>query len=209
MMKLPMKLPVPGKGQNMVEYGLMLAIIVGIGGFIYSHSGYGSHLTQVFHHAGNLMEKTQMTAEKAASYDHDRSTNNGLAELLKRSIGEGRPITLNDGGWIGLYVQKADTNRGHLNGAGDQSGTTQVNGKNYGTNINYQGLWDTLDKDGSFRSSSVEQSDIAWYGVEVVRNGDSYTVYYKEGTDTGVRLPIDSETGRIAGTVYKTETYTP
>lgn len=42
------------KGQDLVEYALLLAIVVGIGFLIYQQSGLNSHLTTIFSNAGDL-----------------------------------------------------------------------------------------------------------------------------------------------------------
>ena len=48
--------PVLGeKGQDMVEYALMLAIIVGIGWLIYQQSGIAASINQVFTDSANLI----------------------------------------------------------------------------------------------------------------------------------------------------------
>lgn len=44
------------KGQDMVEYALMLAIIVGIGWLIYQQSGIANSINNVFSNANSLME---------------------------------------------------------------------------------------------------------------------------------------------------------
>ena len=50
--------PVLGeKGQDMVEYALMLAIIVGIGWMIYKQTGLSSQINSVFSNSTNLMSK--------------------------------------------------------------------------------------------------------------------------------------------------------
>lgn len=43
------------KGQDMVEYALMLAIIVGIGWLIYQQTNLAGQINNVFNNAGNLM----------------------------------------------------------------------------------------------------------------------------------------------------------
>lgn len=49
--------PVLGeKGQDMVEYALMLAIIVGIGWLIYNQSELATKINAVFTESTNLME---------------------------------------------------------------------------------------------------------------------------------------------------------
>lgn len=52
------------KGQNIIEYALMLALVVGIGSFIYTQ-GYGDNISAVFNHAGNLLEEVNKTQEEA------------------------------------------------------------------------------------------------------------------------------------------------
>lgn len=45
------------KGQDMVEYALMLAIIVGIGWMIYKQTGIEKSINNVFSNAGGLMDQ--------------------------------------------------------------------------------------------------------------------------------------------------------
>lgn len=42
------------KGQDLVEYALLLAIVVGIGFLIYQSSGLNDNLTKIFSNAGKL-----------------------------------------------------------------------------------------------------------------------------------------------------------
>lgn len=48
--------PFREKGQNLIEYALLLAIIVGIGFLIYRQGLMGDSIRTVFNNAGNLME---------------------------------------------------------------------------------------------------------------------------------------------------------
>lgn len=50
-------IPFGEKGQDMVEYALMLAIIVGIGVLIWNSVKIDQKVTAVFNNAGNLMDK--------------------------------------------------------------------------------------------------------------------------------------------------------
>lgn len=52
------------KGQDMVEYALMLAIIVGIGWLIYQQSGIANSINAVFTNASNLMEAANNQSAK-------------------------------------------------------------------------------------------------------------------------------------------------
>lgn len=56
--------PVLGeKGQDMVEYALMLAIIVGIGYLIYQQSGIASSINEVFTNSADLMSSAASQSE--------------------------------------------------------------------------------------------------------------------------------------------------
>lgn len=61
------------KGQDLVEYALMLAIIIGIGWGIYSQTGVADSIKNVFGNASSLME----TAKK-------QGVNPNWDEILKR-----------------------------------------------------------------------------------------------------------------------------
>ena len=53
------------KGQGLVEYALMLAIIIGIGWGIYSQTGVADSIKNVFGNASSLME----TAKNTGTFD--------------------------------------------------------------------------------------------------------------------------------------------
>ena len=58
--------PVLGeKGQDMVEYALMLAIIVGIGYLIYQQSGIASSINEVFTNSADLMSSAASQSKKS------------------------------------------------------------------------------------------------------------------------------------------------
>lgn len=52
------------KGQDMVEYALMLAIIVGIGWLIYNQTQLSDKINSVFNNAGNLMNDAASKSAK-------------------------------------------------------------------------------------------------------------------------------------------------
>lgn len=55
------------KGQDMVEYALMLAIIVGIGWLIYQQSGIANNINNVFSNAGGLMTQAASSSSGTTS----------------------------------------------------------------------------------------------------------------------------------------------
>lgn len=56
------------KGQDIIEYALMLAMVVGIGFGIYSYggSGIGNSISTVFNNAGNLLDKAVLPVVSSA-----------------------------------------------------------------------------------------------------------------------------------------------
>ncbi len=54
------------KGQDLVEYALLLAIVVGIGYLIYQQSGLQTNIESIFTTAGNLAGKAASEASKNA-----------------------------------------------------------------------------------------------------------------------------------------------
>lgn len=55
------------KGQDMVEYALMLAIIVGIGWLIYQQSGIANSINNVFSNADSLMTQAASNSAQPTS----------------------------------------------------------------------------------------------------------------------------------------------
>lgn len=74
------------KGQNMVEYALMLAIVVGIGWGIYDQVGLSGSIKGVFSDAGSLLEDASK-AEKAA-FDIKPSIDKLKALINKYNLGD-------------------------------------------------------------------------------------------------------------------------
>ena len=89
------------KGQNMVEYALMLAIVVGIGWGIYDQAGLASSVKGVFADAGGLMEHASK-GEKAA-FDIQSSIDKLKALYEKYNLGNGH-----------MQAGDKNTNRGIL-----------------------------------------------------------------------------------------------
>lgn len=89
------------KGQNMVEYALMLAIVVGIGWGIYDQAGLAGSIKGVFADAGGLLEHASK-GEKAA-FDIQPSIDK-LKELISNYNHGNDPMSAGD----------QNTNRGIL-----------------------------------------------------------------------------------------------
>lgn len=71
------------KGQNLIEYTLLLAIIVGIGFLIYRQGLMSDSIRTVFNNAGNLMENG---ASKSSSKEEEEPLS--IPDLVGRAIAE-------------------------------------------------------------------------------------------------------------------------
>lgn len=203
------------KGQNIIEYALMLALVVGIGSFIYTQ-GYGGNISAVFNHAGNLLEEVNKTqeeakkeAEKAAAREADRNYADSLGDLLKKAVSNGT-ITMGNGSSVSIFVQNQTNPKyknWHMNGASTGS-DVKVNGKNYikGRFVN---MLEAVGND--YSNAEVKQDGVYWYGVQIKKDstGNSYTLSYMDSN-------IDSYKNNYSGfdinqdnAPYKTETWPP
>ena len=89
------------KGQNMVEYALMLAIVVGIGWWIYDQAGLAGSIKGVFADAGGLLEHA--SKEEKAAFDIQPSIDKLKALYEKYNLGNGH-----------MQAGDKNTNRGIL-----------------------------------------------------------------------------------------------
>ncbi len=202
------------KGQNIIEYALMLALVVGIGSFIYTQ-GYGDNISAVFNHAGSLLEQVNKSqeeakkeAEKAAAREADRNYADHLGDLLKNAVSK-KIITMGNGSSVSIFVQNQPNPKynkyknWHMNGAYTGS-DVKVNGKNYinGGFVNMlEAVGDAVGDD--YSSAEVKQNDIDWYGVGITRKGDSYSLSYIEGKGYNENNGFDPSTG----TEYRNESW--
>ena len=194
------------KGQDIIEYALMLAIVVGIGFLIYNQSNMADKINAVFGNANNLLATVEKESDPAVL--HDRNYADAMAKMLKDAIAKGT-VQLSDGATVGIYAQNAPNGKAdkyNINGL--KTGNVTVNGKDYMANGAFYGLWKAGDGSQSYTGASVAQKDKDWYGVEITNNGSSnYTVKYRDGSGysnaskDGFR-PSDSNN-------YKTETWNP
>ena len=76
------------KGQDIIEYALMLAVVVGIGFGIYSYGGQGiaNSISNVFNNAGSLLDSASLPAASSPEDIIKRlgdGRNKGLADILQ------------------------------------------------------------------------------------------------------------------------------
>lgn len=65
------------KGQDLVEYALLLAIVVGIGFLIYQQSGLNNNLTTIFSNAGDLTKSASDVSTASAAASSNAPANHG------------------------------------------------------------------------------------------------------------------------------------
>lgn len=195
----------------------MLALVVGIGSFIYTQ-GYGDNISAVFNHAGNLLEEANKTqeeakkeAEKAAAREADRNYANHLGDLLKKAVSNGT-ITMGNGSSVSIFVQnQPNPNYGglHMNGAYTGS-DVKVKGEKY-LNGGFAAMLKAVG--GDYSSAEVKQDGVYWYGVQIKRDstGNSYTLSYMDCNkkDSYNKKDYSGFDINKANAPYNIETWTP
>lgn len=92
------------KGQDLVEYALMLAIIVGIGWGIYSQTGVADSIKNVFGNASSLME----TAKKNTGTFDMEAVLKRLDQMQTSYPGNGYGIDYNRGLFSSVWLKTGD-----------------------------------------------------------------------------------------------------
>lgn len=194
----------------------MLALVVGIGSFIYTQ-GYGDHISAVFNNAGNLLEeanKTQEEAKKEADRNADRSYAYHLGELLQTAVSKGT-IQLGNGSSVYLLVQNEPNSKYHnlhMNGAktGGKVWIKNANGNlvDYG-NAGFDTMLDTVG--GNYQDAAVKQDGVYWYGVQITKDstGNSYTLSYMDSNTNSYNKDHSGFDINQANAPYETVTWTP
>lgn len=206
------------KGQDLIEYALMLALVVGIGSFIYTQ-GYGDNISAVFNHAGNLLEEVNKTqeeakkeAEKAAAREADRNYANYLGDLLMKAVSN-ETITMGNGSSVSIFVQNQPNPKYakygglYMNGAYTGS-DVKVNGEEY-IKGGFVKMLNAVG--GDYSSAEVKQDDVYWYGVQIKRDstGNSYTLSYMDSNIDSYKNNYSGFDINQANAPYKTETWSP
>lgn len=114
------------KGQNMVEYALMLAIVVGIGWGIYDQAGLADSIKGIFGDAGNLIS-TASKGEKSA-FDIQPSIETLKSLIPKYSKGgqmEAGDQNTNRGILMDGWLDPEDQNRSDIAKLSSELGATQ------------------------------------------------------------------------------------
>lgn len=70
------------KGQDLIEYALLLALLVAVGVLIYSQSGLSNSLQTIFRNSGSLMETAASEGTNGANNEEHRT----IPELVGQAI---------------------------------------------------------------------------------------------------------------------------
>ena len=179
------------KGQNLIQYAILLALIVSIGAFIYMNSsGFTQSVGTVYDNAQSLLEEAGGNSSEPPQQSIDDQNAQLLAQALKNAVNTGR-ITLGDGALVEVAVVR------HTDGTfgvdGGASGNVKIDGRNYrnykelgGNIINTSGIGITSD------NVTVDNDKTQWYGVRLDSNG--HAVYYEATTDNPSFVKIGSRT---------------
>lgn len=197
----------------------MLALVVGIGSFIYTQ-GYGDNISAVFNNAGNLLEeanKTQEEAKKEADRNADRSYAYHLGELLQTAVSKGT-IQLGNGSSVYLLVQNEPNSKYHnlhMNGAKTGGKVWIKNAKgnlvDYG-NAGFDTMLDTVGGNyHNYQDAAVKQDGVYWYGVQITKDstGNSYTLSYMDSNTNSYNKDHSGFDINKANAPYETVTWTP
>lgn len=121
------------KGQDLVEYALMLAIIIGIGWGIYSQTGVADSIKNVFGNASSLME----TAKKNTGTFDMVAVLNRLKEIQTDYPGNGYGIDYNRGLFSSVWLKTEDAADDKVKSLASELGATMwtyYNGLNTASN---------------------------------------------------------------------------
>ena len=149
------------KGQDLVEYALMLAIVIGIGWGIYTQTGLADSIKNVFGNASSLME----TAKKNMGTFDMEAVLKRLDEIQKGYVGNGYNIDYKRGVFSSLWIQTEDAADDKVKSLASELGATMWTYYN-GLNPNNKfgpgggGLYWTTEKD--FDSTKLTDEGKGW-----------------------------------------------
>ena len=148
------------KGQDLVEYALMLAIIIGIGWGIYSQTGVADSIKNVFGNASSLME----TAKKNTGTFDMEAVLKRIQEIQTDYRGNGYDMDYKRGLIQSGWLTGENQNDGTIGKLASELGATMwtfYNGENQGKlGTEGGGLYWTTEKD--FDSKPLTKEGIGW-----------------------------------------------
>lgn len=171
------------KGQNLIEYALLLAIVVGIGFGLYGSSdSLAAHLQTIYSGAGNLLsqQRGQLEEQKRQQADYENATK--MKTALVDAIRNGTiKMPSTSGSYVEVIIKKGDKKTDGAAFNPDSSAVRTydgftVNGKSYEGQTD---LWKLPGLGAQSVPRTVQQNNNDWYAVRAYNDG---SVYYYTGT---------------------------
>lgn len=168
------------KGQDIIEYALMLAVVVGIGFGLYTHVGIGDHISTVFNNAGNLLEEVGKGKLPGAATADD---------IIKR-LGEGR------------YQGLADLLKENPTGKALDISSNSAQGQELARKLNIQ----TKEGDGWYARVNTNGYFVVSYYSAAANKGVTFSQLQSDYASNPDKYSRDS-TGRYQNTITINEGY--
>lgn len=175
------------KGQDLVEYALMLAIIIGIGWGIYTQTGLADSIKNVFGNASSLME----TAKKNTGTFDMEAVLKRLDEIQTGYLGNGYNIDYKRGVFSSLWIKTEDATDDKVKSLASELGATMwtyYNGLNTAPN--------KLGPDGGglyWTTENLDSAKLTYDANDKGRGWSKETVLsYRYDTKTGQYSVIEN-----------------
>ena len=129
------------KGQDLIEYALLLAIVVGIGSFIYSGSGMKDSISSIFGNTSNILG---IAASDSANPSKDTVDDRNMKWLLEKFLGYTTSKDNDFAGYLGNTPQNrhgpdfsADKPNGLIDSASDSKFVNKIDSSILGENSSW------------------------------------------------------------------------
>lgn len=179
------------KGQDLIEYALLLALLVAVGVLIYSQSGLSNSLQTIFRNSGSLIETAASEGTNGANNEEHRT----IPELVGQAITDGT-LTLDRGQYLFSGTDAASQVAGNLGipfAPGD-AWTIGRQASRDGTTDYYVLMYYSAEQRGDLSNYATGGSDWNWTvndrGFYTTRKGSQIQVpvdYYIHDASTGAQ----------------------
>ena len=174
------------KGQDLIEYALLLAIVVGIGSFIYSGSGMKDSISSIFGNTSNILG---IAASDSANPSKDTVDDRNMKWLKEKFFGYTTDATIN-------FIK-------NLQGTEKKRKTLEF------STDNQNGIFDSGA--GSNFVGMIESSDLgenaSWAFAGYTENGETYygVSIYDPSKNNGMKLSEQKVGATITTDIYRVD----
>lgn len=204
------------KGQDLIEYALLLALVVAVGIYVYVHGGLTDSLKQIYGSASSVVDIIngehggEDPGDNPSEHPEDQHNGKVLADSLKEAIANGYTdgdskkfpyisflSDQNGDSWVEVAVVRNPDGTFSVYNNGNSSGYGArgvfINNKRAG---DFSGLWSQVINQGSsgINSGNVTIADdsTVWYGVRV--RADGQATYYSATIDNPSTITKNGKT---------------